>query len=705
MTYFSLPWFKARVAGLLIKLALVGVGLTLSSSAAAGRSDIVVALDDETAFVFLEVDGFSSDTRLLRGTVSIQTDDPMCVASSSNPCSYVINYVRIEYSSFTQPTTEGDFISNDPFVVVQGPIPVVDTGSGLVIPDQHRVEGGSDLVSEEGIVPPGFRRGLSRITSPLSINLDVPNQAFSIEGSFSSTFQGHAGTGTIVASGRQPFVNLPPIADAGPDVTLACGSNLTLDASGSTDPNDSLALFRWSLPNGDPLVTTSAAGGSSLTIPFTASPSGGTVEVLLEVFDRFGARDTDSMLVTSVGGEPRFTFVPGPLTTTSCGALNIGQAQAIDPCGQTVTISNDAPASFRAGVTLVTWTATSSSGQTATATQRVEVQLGDNPACCPAGYNVFVGTSNNDNLVGGAGNDCIIGRGAQDTINGGGGDDLISGGDGDDVINSGAGNDVVYGGSGQDQLTGGSGIDDLNGGDGNDTLRGGTGNDTLRGGQGQDQLFGEDNDDVLIGNDGDDTLSGGSGNDHLIGSGLHDSCSGGTGSNTFTSCERRPDAPSAPDSCTDGVLDGLETGVDCGGEACLACGVGFDCDDGADCASNVCSAAGACQPLGTSGSPLQAGLSISTDWGSGYCATLSVTNPTALSVNNWSVLIDTNQSVTYTTWNGTFSATSGTVTISPAFDWNRALAPNETDSSIGFCANRHVAGSGALPFVLSTAIN
>ncbi|MEM6292135.1 MAG: hypothetical protein AAGA54_12745 [Myxococcota bacterium] len=40
-------------------------------------------------------------------------------------------------------------------------------------------------------------------------------------------------------------------------------------------------------------------------------------------------------------------------------------------------------------------------------------------------------------------------------------------------------------------------------------------------------------------------------------------------------------------SCNDGVQNGDETGVDCGG-SCLACPTGGGCDDGADCESGVC---------------------------------------------------------------------------------------------------------------------
>jgi len=41
-------------------------------------------------------------------------------------------------------------------------------------------------------------------------------------------------------------------------------------------------------------------------------------------------------------------------------------------------------------------------------------------------------------------------------------------------------------------------------------------------------------------------------------------------------------------SCTNGLRDGTETDVDCGGRACPACGVDLGCVAGTDCASGFC---------------------------------------------------------------------------------------------------------------------
>jgi hypothetical protein len=48
-------------------------------------------------------------------------------------------------------------------------------------------------------------------------------------------------------------------------------------------------------------------------------------------------------------------------------------------------------------------------------------------------------------------------------------------------------------------------------------------------------------------------------------------------------------------SCTDGIQDGTETDVDCGGGTCPACGPNRKCAVGSDCATLVCSG-GLCTP-------------------------------------------------------------------------------------------------------------
>jgi Ca2+-binding RTX toxin-like protein len=497
-------------------------------------------------------------------------------------------------------------------------------------------------------------------------------------------FAGTFGRGAFsLANASSVGGNLPPVASCVPVVSRPAGAMclaaITEDDidAGSSDPDGPA-----------PNCTISPTG------PFGP----GTFIVALTCVDSFGASDScESTVIVADETPPVFTSVPADISTTTCGSPSLGTPTATDNCDASVTITNNAPAQFPPGTTLVTWTATDDAGNVTTATQSVTLILTDNQACCPTGTNVILGNSNNNTLNGTNGPDCILGRGAQDTINGNGGNDFISGGEGNDSINGGGGNDVIFGGSGQDPIIGGTGNDTIFGGDGDDNIEGGLNDDTLNGGQGQDTLLGQDGNDRLNGDDGDDNLQGGNGNDALVGGINNDTCNGGAGINTFAQCEF-----GAPNSCANGVQDGTETDLNCGG-ACPKCPNGDTCISGGDCQSGLCSN-GTCQPQtgGGGGGALSTNLTISTDWGGGYCAVLNVTNSGTTATTSFTVNLNTNASTIYTSWNGNFVGSSGPVSVTPCCSWNTVVDPGETDSSIGFCANRTVSGSGTLPFVVST---
>ncbi len=135
-------------------------------------------------------------------------------------------------------------------------------------------------------------------------------------------------------------------------------------------------------------------------------------------------------------------------------------------------------------------------------------------------------------------------------------------------------------------------------------------------------------------------------------------------------------------SCNDGLSNGDETGVDCGG-SCAGCADGEPCLVNGDCSSNSCDA-GLCVP--PPAGELSASLTLASEWEGGYCMTLNLSNQAAAPTTSWLVTLDTQGSAIYTGWNGNFNGSTGVVEITPV-GWNSALSPGATDSSIGFCAN------------------
>src|SRR5205807_921661 len=84
-------------------------------------------------------------------------------------------------------------------------------------------------------------------------------------------------------------------------------------------------------------------------------------------------------------------------------------------------------------------------------------------------------------------------------------------------------------------------------------------------------------------------------------------------------CQNGICQPAGGSSCTDGVKNGTETGLDCGGASCPKCGSGQGCAGGADCLSGVCSS-GVCQTA-TCADGIKNGTETDVDCGGGACTT------------------------------------------------------------------------------------
>ncbi|HEY9173663.1 MAG TPA: HYR domain-containing protein [Verrucomicrobiae bacterium] len=116
----------------------------------------------------------------------------------------------------------------------------------------------------------------------------------------------------------------------------------------------------------------------------------GTTRVTCTASDAAGNTAACSFTVTVSDTEPPTISCPPDLTVNtdagqcSAAGVNLGAPSVADNCG-IVTPANDAPAVFPKGTTLVTWTATDSSGNTATCVQRVTVVDREPPTLsCPA---------------------------------------------------------------------------------------------------------------------------------------------------------------------------------------------------------------------------------------------------------------------------------------------------------------------------------
>ncbi|HJM14600.1 MAG TPA: HYR domain-containing protein, partial [Candidatus Nitrosopelagicus sp.] len=168
--------------------------------------------------------------------------------------------------------------------------------------------------------------------------------------------------------------------------------------------------------------------------------------------------------------------------------IDIGNAIISDTVDVNPQISNDAPEFFPLGETIVTWTATDTSGNSFSSTQSINVQACGNSISY---YNLILGTADDD---------ILIGTNSSDLIFSFEGNDIISGNQGNDCILSGEGDDIIFGDQGNDNISGGSGSDIIKGQSGEDILQGGIGLDIINGGDDLDiyKTVDEINNDLIL---------------------------------------------------------------------------------------------------------------------------------------------------------------------------------------------------------------
>ena len=112
---------------------------------------------------------------------------------------------------------------------------------------------------------------------------------------------GHSDTDTMIVTVESPF--MAPIADAGPDLTVASGAMVHLDGSGSTD-RDGIITYSWARTGGTGSGASVVLSDASVALPrFTADTLFPGVDDVTHIFtltvtNETGHSDTDTMIVT-----------------------------------------------------------------------------------------------------------------------------------------------------------------------------------------------------------------------------------------------------------------------------------------------------------------------------------------------------------------------------------------------------------------------
>jgi len=288
-------------------------------------------------------------------------------------------------------------------------------------------------------------------------------------------------------------------------------------------------------------------GVDSVTNDKPDSFSFGSTTVTWTAVDTSGNISSDTQIVTIIDTTIPEIIAPSDVTVEATGTSNtvveIGQATIYDII-QVESVTSDSPDTFPLGETVITWTATDSSGNSATATQTVTVVDTTAPELIVP-ENVIVDSFSLENLVeiGDADaldlvdvsptitndapktfplGDTIITWNVADSfgnsnsfqqiisvqacgqslsdynqILGTSEDDILIGTDASDLIFALGGNDIIFGGQGNDCIIGGEGYDIIKGESGDDKLIGGLGFDIIDGGDDHDTSYDSASDIVI----------------------------------------------------------------------------------------------------------------------------------------------------------------------------------------------------------------
>ncbi len=174
--------------------------------------------------------------------------------------------------------------------------------------------------------------------------------------------------GIFLASPPPDTPNLPPVANAGPDLTVNNTQFVTLDGTGSYDPEGKPLDYVWTI---DGMLF---AGGPTVTqAPFPA----GTFTITLTVTDFYGATASDSMILT-VTNDPPVANAGLDQTVQTLETATLDGTGSTDPeggpidyawsLGGVLMATGPAPVvgPFDAGVHTITLTVTDVDGASAT---------------------------------------------------------------------------------------------------------------------------------------------------------------------------------------------------------------------------------------------------------------------------------------------------------------------------------------------------
>ena len=218
-----------------------------------------------------------------------------------------------------------------------GPAQSVSTGSSVTLDGSGSSDPDGDALTYQWTQTGGASVSLSSATAAKP-TFTAPSTGSTL--SFRLTVDDGQATDSDTVSvtvTEPPPVNQAPVADAGPAQSVSTGSSVTLDGSGSSDPDGDALTYQWTQTGGASVSLSSATAAKPT---FTAPSTGSTLSFRLTVDDG-QATDSDTVSVT-VTEPPPVNQAPvadaGPAQSVSTGSsVTLDGSGSSDPDGDALT--------------------------------------------------------------------------------------------------------------------------------------------------------------------------------------------------------------------------------------------------------------------------------------------------------------------------------------------------------------------------------
>ena len=372
-------------------------------------------------------------------------------AKSGNPATVTLSSATVASPTFTAPSTAGTYtftlVVNDgtaksspdevqitinaPPVANAGSDQTVNTGATVTLDGSGSSDPDSDAITYQWTAKSG---------NPATVTLSSATVA-------SPTFTAPSTVGTytftlVVNDGRvdsspdevqvtvsASSTNTPPVANAGSDQTVNTGATVTLDGSGSSDPDSDAITYQWTAKSGNPAtVTLSSATVASPT--FTAPSTAGTYTFTLVVNDGTANSSPDEVQVTvnaSSSNTPPVANAGSDQTANTGATVTLDGSGSSDPDSDPITYQWTAKSGNPATVTLSSATVASPTftapGTAGTYTFTLVVNDGTANSSPDEVQITVSASSSNTPPVANAGSDQTVNTGATVTLDGSGSSD------------------------------------------------------------------------------------------------------------------------------------------------------------------------------------------------------------------------------------------------------------------------------------------